>query len=176
MEFLTLQEQQARYRASRERIWSAGIRDEKPTTQSRIIPIKYQPFQAEQLPPKQSEYGPLIEPIRTIHWRRLPLESKHMVCLEAAGYGDFVPPRSTLKEAHAIKAAVCAGTNITPAGLDSESRYPSLVRPRQLAMYRIRTELGWSLPRIGKFFGNRDHTTVLHAVRSVEAARRAVSE
>lgn len=37
--------------------------------------------------------------------------------------------------------------------------------PRQKAMWRLQSELGWSLPRIGRHLGGRDHTTVLHGVR-----------
>jgi len=47
-----------------------------------------------------------------------------------------------------------------------------IVRPRQLAMYRIiRDRPDLSYPTVGKFFGGRDHTTVLHAVRKVEKLR-----
>ena len=46
-------------------------------------------------------------------------------------------------------------------------RHVKIVWPRQLAMYRIWLELKWSFPRIGRLFGNRDHTTVLHAVRKM---------
>ncbi|WP_288581994.1 helix-turn-helix domain-containing protein [uncultured Methylobacterium sp.] len=47
------------------------------------------------------------------------------------------------------------------------SRRAANVFPRQVAMYLVHHHLGKSLPEIGRFFGNRDHTTVLHAVRVV---------
>jgi chromosomal replication initiation ATPase DnaA len=40
-------------------------------------------------------------------------------------------------------------------------------RVRQLAMYRVRTLTGLSYPMIGKLFGNRHHTTVMHACRKI---------
>jgi chromosomal replication initiator protein len=43
------------------------------------------------------------------------------------------------------------------------------VRPRQVAMYLAKTLTPRSLPEIGRRFGGRDHTTVLHAVRKIEA-------
>ena len=43
-----------------------------------------------------------------------------------------------------------------------------MVRPRQVAMYLAKTLTLRSLPEIGRRFGGRDHTTVLHAVRKIE--------
>jgi hypothetical protein len=54
----------------------------------------------------------------------------------------------------------------------SPTRTLRLVRIRQLAMWRCR-QAGISLPVIGRYFGNRDHTTVLHAVRKIEAEMKA---
>jgi chromosomal replication initiator protein len=42
------------------------------------------------------------------------------------------------------------------------------VRPRQVALYLAKTLTLRSLPEIGRRFGGRDHTTVLHAVRKIE--------
>ncbi|MEM8853014.1 MAG: chromosomal replication initiator protein DnaA [Pseudomonadota bacterium] len=52
--------------------------------------------------------------------------------------------------------------------LVSSRRTRVIVRPRQIAMYLSKTLTPRSLPEIGRRFGNRDHTTVLHAVRKVE--------
>lgn len=52
--------------------------------------------------------------------------------------------------------------------LESPLRSRRIVWPRQVAMYLARTITGRSLPEIGRQFGNRDHTTVLHAIRKVE--------
>lgn len=48
----------------------------------------------------------------------------------------------------------------------TRSKYP--VRARQVAMYVCKTLLGTSLPQMGRKFGDRDHTTCLHAIRKVE--------
>jgi len=53
-------------------------------------------------------------------------------------------------------------------------RTRAFVRPRQMAMYRIIKERpDLSYPMVGRFFGGRDHTTVLHAVRKIEKQRAA---
>lgn len=55
------------------------------------------------------------------------------------------------------------------AAMRGERRDQHTSRARMEAMWRIRTELRFSLPHIGRIF-NRDHTTVIHAVRKVEEA------
>lgn len=50
----------------------------------------------------------------------------------------------------------------------SSRRNRSIVRPRQIGMYLAKTLTARSLPEIGRRFGGRDHTTVLHAIRKVE--------
>ena len=54
------------------------------------------------------------------------------------------------------------------ADLLSSRRTANVVRPRQVAMYLAKTLTLRSLPEIGRRFGGRDHTTVLHAVRKIE--------
>jgi hypothetical protein len=51
----------------------------------------------------------------------------------------------------------------------SPRRDAKYVRPRQIVMYRMCKETDWSLPRIGRLLGNRDHTTVIHARNKIEA-------
>ncbi len=58
--------------------------------------------------------------------------------------------------------------NIKQEDLIKQSRKKEFVKPRQVAMYIIRTELDTSFPSIGEFFGNRDHTTVMHAVDKIK--------
>ena len=47
------------------------------------------------------------------------------------------------------------------------------VLPRQLAMYIVRQLTGWSLQEIGREFGNRHHSTVLHSIDKIEAMRHS---
>ena len=50
----------------------------------------------------------------------------------------------------------------------SDRRHRSVVRPRQIGMYLAKQLTARSLPEIGRRFGNRDHTTVLHAIRKID--------
>lgn len=58
--------------------------------------------------------------------------------------------------------------NVAKADLLSPRRARSIVRPRQVGMYLAKKLTSRSLPEIGRRFGGRDHSTVLHAVRKVE--------
>lgn len=58
--------------------------------------------------------------------------------------------------------------NVPKADLLSPRRARSIVRPRQIGMYLAKTLTTRSLPEIGRRFGGRDHSTVLHAVRKIE--------
>ena len=51
--------------------------------------------------------------------------------------------------------------------MTSARRARAVARPRQVAMYLAKQLTSRSLPEIGRKFGNRDHTTVLHAVKTV---------
>ena len=59
---------------------------------------------------------------------------------------------------------VCKSQGVTRDEIFSRNRNKKLVMTRAVIYDRIRKELGWSYPRIGKIFG-RDHTTVLHGIR-----------
>jgi chromosomal replication initiator protein len=62
---------------------------------------------------------------------------------------------------------------VTPAELTGPSRKQPLARTRQVAMYLCRELTDLSLPKIGKAFGGRDHTTVIHAVEKVKSLMRS---
>jgi chromosomal replication initiator protein len=68
-----------------------------------------------------------------------------------------------------ILTATCACFGVSPDELRSTSRATRIAQPRQLAMYLARELSGESLPAIGRQFGGRDHTTVLHAWRRTSA-------
>lgn len=68
-----------------------------------------------------------------------------------------------------IQAAVSDHFGLAPRELLSSARAPRVAWPRQLAMYLVRELTGESLPAIGRSFGGRDHTTVLHACRRTAA-------
>ena len=57
---------------------------------------------------------------------------------------------------------------VSKGDLLSQRRHRSVVWPRQIGMYLAKQLTARSLPEIGRRFGNRDHTTVLHAIRKIE--------
>src|SRR5260221_5245737 len=59
--------------------------------------------------------------------------------------------------------------NLEVRDCHSPQRARRVARPRQVAMYLARKLTSRSLPEIGRRFGGRDHTTVLHACRRIEA-------
>jgi chromosomal replication initiator protein len=61
--------------------------------------------------------------------------------------------------------------NIRMSDILSPKRTRTIARPRQVAMYLAKQLTSRSLPEIGRRFGGRDHTTVLHAVRKIEELR-----
>jgi len=67
-----------------------------------------------------------------------------------------------------IQRVVARQYNVSRSDLLSSRRTANVVRPRQIAMYLAKTLTLRSLPEIGRRFGGRDHTTVLHAVRKIE--------
>src|ERR1700730_12688456 len=66
-----------------------------------------------------------------------------------------------------IQKLVATHFNVSRADILSARRTASVVRPRQIAMYLSKLLTPRSLPEIGRRFGGRDHTTVLHAVRKI---------
>ena len=62
--------------------------------------------------------------------------------------------------------------NVTPEEMRSSSRTRPLVVARQMAMYLCRELTDLSLPKIGREFGNRDHSTVLHATNKIRKSMR----
>jgi chromosomal replication initiator protein len=70
-----------------------------------------------------------------------------------------------------IQKAVAEHYQLKQADLISERRARAVARPRQVAMWLAKQITTRSLPDIGRRFGGRDHTTVLHAVRRIEALK-----
>jgi chromosomal replication initiator protein len=76
--------------------------------------------------------------------------------------------RVTIEE---IQKRVAEHFNIKVSDMHSARRSRGVARPRQVAMYLSKLLTPRSLPEIGRKFGGRDHTTVMHAVRKVEELR-----
>ncbi len=72
-----------------------------------------------------------------------------------------------------IQKAVSVHFDLKPIDLVSARRARAVARPRQIAMYLAKRLTTRSLPEIGRKFGGRDHSTVIHAVRRIEELRDA---
>jgi chromosomal replication initiator protein len=70
-----------------------------------------------------------------------------------------------------IQRAVCAHFRIDRKEMASQRRTRVVARPRQIAMYLAKELTPRSYPEIGRRFGGRDHSTVIHAVKTIEALR-----
>jgi chromosomal replication initiator protein len=73
--------------------------------------------------------------------------------------------RTTIED---IQRKVCEHYGIRLADMHSPRRARPVARPRQLAMYLCKQLTTHSLPEIGRKFGGRDHTTIIHGVRKIE--------
>lgn len=80
-----------------------------------------------------------------------------------------IPPCITVTQ---VQEATAHHFDIPFVEMVSDRRDRLIVRPRQIAMYLSRQLTPRSLPDIGRRFGNRDHTTVIHAIRRIEALCR----
>jgi len=78
--------------------------------------------------------------------------------------------RITIEE---IQRRVAEHYNIRLSEMSSERRARAVARPRQVAMFLSKQLTSRSLPEIGRKFGGRDHTTVMHAVRKIEELRQS---
>jgi chromosomal replication initiator protein len=76
-----------------------------------------------------------------------------------------LPARSRERSVKEIQTAACRHFGISSEELLSAGRTARVTWPRQVAMFLARELTGESLPAIGRQFGGRDHTTVLHACR-----------
>jgi chromosomal replication initiation ATPase DnaA len=68
----------------------------------------------------------------------------------------------------AIKETVADHYRVSVREMNSARRAREIARPRQVAMYLSKALTRKSLPEIGRFYGGRDHTTVIHAIRKIE--------
>jgi chromosomal replication initiator protein len=67
-----------------------------------------------------------------------------------------------------VRQRVAEEWNVSAEGLQSKKRTKDLTVPRQVAMYLIKELFGLSLVEIGRMFGGRDHSTVIHSIDKVE--------
>ena len=75
-----------------------------------------------------------------------------------------------------IQSIVCKYFKISKNEMLSSRRSRYLVRPRQTAIYLTKILTSKSLPEIGREFSNRDHTTIIHSVKTIEKLKRENTE
>jgi chromosomal replication initiator protein len=71
-----------------------------------------------------------------------------------------------------VVKAVAERFNMQPSQLKQKSNAKHIVRPRQIAMYLVKELTSASLPEIGRAFGGKHHTTVLHSIQAIEKLRQ----
>lgn len=75
-----------------------------------------------------------------------------------------------------IISEICRRYNVTDFQLVSSSRQRNIVEARHMAMYVLRKKTAMTHLSIGKRFGDKDHTTVIHAVGKVESLSKVYPE
>jgi chromosomal replication initiator protein len=147
-----------------------GILQSKAEKMHRIIPAKVLEFLAHKITSNVRELEGALNRIcahAELVGRPISLETAHEVLQDILRAHDR---RITIDE---IQRQVAAHYNIRLADMASARRSRAIARPRQIAMYLAKQLTPRSLPEIGRKFGGRDHTTVMHAVKVIEDMKGA---
>ena len=146
-----------------------GILQSKAENQGVRVPSKVLEFLAHKITSNVRELeGALTRIIAhaTLVGREISLESTQELLQDLLRANDR---RVAIEE---IQKRVAEHFNIRVADMHSARRARAVARPRQVAMYLAKQLTQRSLPEIGRKFGGRDHTTVMHAVKKVEELRQ----
>ena len=111
-----------------------------------------------------------IQGLASLHEGKVDLE------LAKAAFGETATPEQRRVTFQQIFDVVTKYYNVRLSDLQSKKRHKSIAFPRQVCMYLARKYTRYSLEEIGGHFGGRDHTTVLHAVRTVDGDMRSDPE
>ena len=142
-----------------------GILQTKAEQFEEEIPAKVLEFLAHKITSNVRELEGALNRIMahaTLVGRPLTLETTQEVLHDLLRANDR---RVTIEE---IQKRVAEHFNVRVADMHSARRARAVARPRQVAMYLSKQLTTRSLPEIGRKFGGRDHTTVMHAVKKVE--------
>ena len=145
-----------------------GILDSKSEQLGAAIPRKVMEFLAHRITSNVRELEGALNRIvahATLVGRDISLEMTQEVLHDLLRATDR---RVTIEE---IQKRVAEHYNIRLSDMHSARRARAVARPRQVAMYLAKQLTTRSLPEIGRKFGGRDHTTVMHAVKKVEELR-----
>jgi len=96
--------------------------------------------------------------------------------LAKEGLKSLLDSKTTLVTVEKIQKLVCHKYKITLTQLKSKNNSPKIAFPRQIAMYLSKELTKSSLPEIGKKFGGKHHTTVLHSIKKIEKLRENNTE
>ncbi|MFD2205085.1 chromosomal replication initiator protein DnaA [Kiloniella antarctica] len=142
-----------------------GILESKAEQLDVVIPQKVVEFLAHKITSNIRELEGALNRIvahATLVGRSITLETTQEVLHDLLRSNDR---RVTIEE---IQKKVAEHFNIRVSDMHSSRRARAVARPRQIAMYLSKQLTSRSLPEIGRKFGGRDHTTVMHAVKKVE--------
>lgn len=98
-------------------------------------------------------------------YKNQPIDLK--IAREALHDPDAEPQQRQITLQNIIDA-VTSYYNVKLSDLQSKRRYKSITQPRQVCMWLARKHTRFSLEEIGGYFGGRDHTTVMHSIKTVE--------
>ena len=82
---------------------------------------------------------------------------------------DLISVREKTISIDSIQKKVSSYFNLSLSDMASTRRFINIARPRQIAMFLCKELTSYSYPEIGKAFGGKDHTTVIHAVKKIES-------
>ncbi|WP_042693918.1 chromosomal replication initiator protein DnaA [Azospirillum sp. B506] len=145
-----------------------GILQAKADALQASIPMKVLEFLAHKITSNVRELEGALNRIvahAELVGRSITLETTQEVLHDLLRANDR---RVTIDE---IQKRVAEHYNIRVADMHSARRARAVARPRQIAMYLAKQLTARSLPEIGRKFGGRDHTTVMHAVKKVDELR-----
>lgn len=84
---------------------------------------------------------------------------------------DMVNSKQQRVSSQKIIDTVCAFFSLDAKDILGKCRNKELVYPRQIIMYLLRNEMGYSFPKIGKELGGKDHTTIMHGVEKISKSQ-----
>lgn len=88
----------------------------------------------------------------------------------------FTTEETSAISSHMVLRAVASFFSLKPAQLKAKNNSKPIAVPRQIAMYICKELTKESLPQIGRDFGGKHHTTVLHSIRKIDSLRKKDSE
>jgi chromosomal replication initiator protein len=150
-----------------------GILQSKIEQMNAVVPMSVVEFLAAKITSNVRELEGALNKViahSTLVGREISLESTHNILSDLLRSNERVV---TIEE---IQKKVAERYNIKISDMSSARRLRAVARPRQVAMYLSKHLTTKSLADIGKKFGKKDHTTVMHALKTVDTLCKTDSE